>query len=165
MFPRIPSSLRTDRPTILLVTQRRNLLERYAICSKRVNWTVVKDASLIERRRTRERGEIHDRLRTIEAELMANLARDVRHPDLSFHSTIYPRRYVLIAEWLAAKRIPAPTHPKRSELIRQRTATRHRIAQELQDLDDRWLSALTRAIFPRVPLPPRRFIHVRAFKP
>jgi hypothetical protein len=48
---------------------------------------------------------------------------------------------------------------------RTHTQTRHRVAQELMDLEWKWLSALYARIFPDRPLPPRRIVHPSRYTP
>lgn len=171
----IPISLCEDRASIALITQRRNLLLRFAYLNKRVP-SLHPHRGEKERARTVERRDILERLRLIERELILWIAEVTHHPEIwtspytpqdvdPLDARAFSVRESKVRSWRLSKRRPGPQHPKRKEVARIRTIARHRLADEIQELDFAWLSALTFRVFPHDPLPPRCVIHPRLFTP
>lgn len=173
----IPAAVRRDRPLVLLVSVRRNLLESYAELSKRIN-PYDKKRSEKEKRRTKQRKEIADQLRSVERDIMRWLGEHAKHPDVWTPKTVergkdpldpstFSRYDQLKRRWRDARQQPGSSiNPiYRRQMVQTKTKTRHSMAAQIQALEWRWMSALHERIFPNTPLPPRRVIHPTRYTP
>jgi hypothetical protein len=173
----IPSKVIRDTVLIKAMNTRRNLLERFAFLKHRVNPYNPK-RSRIEKRRTKERRDVSDQLRAVERDIMRWLGEHARHPDVytprhvdrtkdPLDPNTFSRYDQLKRRWREARQASGSSLNKlyRRQLVGSRTKMRHKIAQDIQDLEWKWMAALHDRLFPDTPQPPRRQIHPSRFKP